>query len=490
MARTESRTGARGGGRPRIAKPVLQVRDLHVYYGRSHALQGVDLELASGVLAVVGRNGMGKTTLCNAIAGLQPAARGAVRLDGEDVLGEPAHRIAARGLGYCPQGRRLWKSLTVDEHLKLAAKGRGSWTPERVYDTFPRLAERRTNGGAQLSGGEQQMLAIGRALLQDPTLLVLDEPTEGLAPVIVDQVATLLSTLADEGDVAVLLIEQNIAVATSVADDVAIMVNGRITDRMPAFELAGDRALQERLLGVGRHAHDEPDAAAVRPAAGTAPAAAVASVAPGSAGDAEAPSAAEVTPPADADFGRADPGPVTRWSTAGGATSSRDDGGATVRPFDRPVEPLWREPAGGRIAGLGGETIVAGTFDTKAAELRFLRERLAAAGVRSRSVDLSTSGRPSSADVPPHLVAAYHPRGASAVFGSDRGASVAAMTLAFERWIGHQPRARRRDRGGRLRRHGARRPPRSAPCRSACRRCWCRPWPPGMSAPTSALRTS
>ena len=444
MARTESRPQARGGGRTRAAKPVLQVRDLHVYYGRSHALQGVDLELVSGVLAVVGRNGMGKTTLCDAIAGLRPAARGAVRLDGEDVLGEPSHRIAARGLGYCPQGRRLWKSLTVDEHLKLAASGKGSWTPDRVYDTFPRLAERRTNGGAQLSGGEQQMLAIGRALLQDPTLLVLDEPTEGLAPVIVDQVEALLSALGDEGDVAVLLIEQNIAVATSVADDVAIMVNGRITDRMPAATLAGDRELQQRLLGVGRGAHDEPGVAAARPERPAASGASVAngaSVAPEPRGETGPADSTDGAAPAASDFGRADPGPVTRWSSAGGADPVREDGrgGATVRPFDRPVEPPWKEPDGGRIAGPGGETIVAGTFDTKGAELRFLRERLAAAGVRSRSVDLSTSGRPSSADVPPHLVAAYHPRGASAVFGADRGASVAAMTLAFERWIARQP---------------------------------------------------
>jgi len=181
---------------------VLQVRGLHVYYGQSHALQGIDLSLERGVHAVVGRNGMGKTTLCNAIMGLVPVAGGSIRFDGEEIAGRAPHQIAARGIGYTPQGRRLWPSLTVDEHLRLAASGSGAWTIERIYETFPRLAERRSNGGAQLSGGEQQMLAIARALVQDPQLLVLDEPTEGLAPVVVRQVEDLLASLAAEGDVA------------------------------------------------------------------------------------------------------------------------------------------------------------------------------------------------------------------------------------------------------------------------------------------------
>ncbi len=160
-----------------------------MHYGRAHALQGVSLSLAHGVLAVVGRNGMGKTTLCNAITGLVPAA-GSVRLAGTELLGLPPNEITGRGIGYVPQGRRVWPSLTVDEHLRLAARdAKGPWNPERIYRTFPRLAERKGNGGAQLSGGEQQMLAIARALLFNPRLLVMDEPTEGLAPVIVEQVA-------------------------------------------------------------------------------------------------------------------------------------------------------------------------------------------------------------------------------------------------------------------------------------------------------------
>jgi ABC-type branched-subunit amino acid transport system ATPase component len=155
---------------------------------------------------------MGKTTLCNAITGLVPAS-GSVRLAGEEILGLPPHAITNRGVGYVPQGRRVWPSLTVDEHLRLAAGGRsGAWTVARVYQTFPRLAERKGHGGAELSGGEQQMLAIARALLFNPMLLVMDEPTEGLAPVIVSQVADMLKHLAADGEISVLLIEQNLGV--------------------------------------------------------------------------------------------------------------------------------------------------------------------------------------------------------------------------------------------------------------------------------------
>ena len=174
--------------RPRPARgsaPILAVEKLDVYYGRAHALQEVSLRLEHGVTAVVGRNGMGKTTLCNAITGLVRAS-GSVRLAGEEILGLPPNAITSRGVGYVPQGRRVWPSLTVDEHLRLASRDRaGAWTVARVYQTFPRLAERKGNGGAELSGGEQQMLAIARALLFNPILLVMDEPTEGLAPVIV-----------------------------------------------------------------------------------------------------------------------------------------------------------------------------------------------------------------------------------------------------------------------------------------------------------------
>ncbi len=238
-----------------MADPVLRVHDLNVHYGASHALQGVNLEISGGIHAILGRNGMGKTTLCNTILGLLPATSGAVQLHGKECLGLASHKIARAGIGYTPQGRRLWPSLSVDEHLRLLARRGRKWGVARIYETFPRLAERRNNGGAQLSGGEQQMLAISRALLLDPTLLVLDEPTEGLAPVIVDHVCDVLSGIARDDDVTILLVEQNIAVVTEIARDVSVMVNGKITTVMPSSKLLGDKALQQSLMGVGRHEH-------------------------------------------------------------------------------------------------------------------------------------------------------------------------------------------------------------------------------------------
>ena len=227
--------------------PVLVVEGLDVYYGRAHALQGVSFTLDHGVFGIVGRNGMGKTTLCNAITGLLEAS-GSVRLQGEQILGLAPHQITRRGIAYVPQGRRVWPSLSVDETLRLVARQRREI--DRIYTLFPRLAERKGHGGAQLSGGEQQMLAIGRALLLEPRLLVMDEPTEGLAPVIVEQVARALRDLGGEGEIAVLLIEQNLGVAIDVADRIGVMVNGRIARELSAAELAADRELQERLLGV------------------------------------------------------------------------------------------------------------------------------------------------------------------------------------------------------------------------------------------------
>src|SRR5271165_2960888 len=242
--------------------PALDIRDLHVHFGGSHALQGIFLTLETGVLSVVGRNGMGKTTLCNAIVGLKPATRGSIRVFGREICGLAPHEIHRLGVAYVPQGRRCWPSLTVDEHLRLVENRsrQARWTVQRIYQTFPRLAERRDHGGAQLSGGEQQMLAICRALLSDPALLVMDEPTEGLAPMIVAQVEELLQTLARTGETAVLLIEQNIGVATSITERVAIMLNGRINRAMDANALTADRGLQQRLLGVGRRSEPSGEA--------------------------------------------------------------------------------------------------------------------------------------------------------------------------------------------------------------------------------------
>ncbi|MGJ5075798.1 ABC transporter permease [Bradyrhizobium oligotrophicum] len=408
----------------RRSAPALEVRGLDVYYGHSHALQGVDLRLDSGVFSLVGRNGMGKTTLCKAIMGLLRPSGGTVRLRGEDITGLNPARIARLGVGYVPQGRRLWRSLSVDEHLRLAAgQRRGAWTVERVYETFPRLAERRNNGGGQLSGGEQQMLAISRALLTNPQLLIMDEPTEGLAPVIVAQVEEMLIRLGQDGDMAVLVIEQNIGVATAISARVAIMVNGRINRIIDSARLAADRELQQRLLGVGQHAGDETDL-------GT-----------GQDGDAPAARAATPTTPKAAPVKVYVSNPVlpTRWSQPVPIAQIE----AKARTLSISVSRLDEAARQGReravpIASGPPAVIVAGTLDTKGDELRFIRDLVASHGLRTRLVDVSTSGRHTSCDVSAQEVALNHPRGGSAVFGTDRGASVTAMADAFARWLRRQ----------------------------------------------------
>jgi branched-chain amino acid transport system ATP-binding protein len=235
--------------------PLLVVDNLDVYYGRAHAVQGVSLTLERGIIAVVGRNGMGKTTLCNAIMGITPPrATGSIRYDGHELVGRQSYKIARHGLGYVPQGRRLFPSLTVEQHLRIAARagasnGGSEWTRERVYDLFPRLRERRRNGGAQLSGGEQQMLAIGRALVTNPKILVMDEPSEGLAPTVIESLIETFRVLEQEG-LAILLIEQNLGVATALAERQLVMIGGRIVAETTATELGSDPELQRRFLGV------------------------------------------------------------------------------------------------------------------------------------------------------------------------------------------------------------------------------------------------
>ncbi|WP_257170314.1 ABC transporter permease [Bradyrhizobium sp. SRS-191] len=408
----------------RRSAPALEVRGLDVYYGHSHALQGVDLRLDGGVFSLVGRNGMGKTTLCKAIMGLLRPSGGSVRLRGEDITGLNPARIARLGVGYVPQGRRLWRSLSVDEHLRLAAGlRRGAWTVDRVYETFPRLAERRSNGGGQLSGGEQQMLAISRALLTNPQLLIMDEPTEGLAPVIVAQVEEMLIRLGQDGDIAVLVIEQNIGVATAISPRVAIMVNGRINRIIDSARLAADRELQQRLLGVGQHAGDETDL--------------------GSEQVREEPVVRAATPAAP----KAAPvkvyvsNPVvpTRWSQPvpiAQIESKARTVSTSVTRLDEAAR-VGRE----RVAPVSSgppAVIVAGTLDTKGEELRFIRDIIASHGLRTRLVDVSTSGKHASCDVSAQEIALNHPRGGSAVFGADRGASVTAMADAFARWLRRQ----------------------------------------------------
>jgi branched-chain amino acid transport system ATP-binding protein len=231
---------------------LLAVEGLNAYYGSAHVLQDVSFELGEQAVAIVGRNGMGKTTLCAAIMGINPPrATGSVRFEGKELLGLGSHRIAALGVGYVPQGRRLFPSLSVDEHLRMVARRNGNsrWTVDRVYQLFPRLAERKRNGGAQLSGGEQQMLAIGRALVTNPKLLIMDEPSEGLAPTIIEMLVETFRMLEREG-LRILLIEQNLGVATSIAERQLVMVGGEIATETTASALSGDPELQRRYLGV------------------------------------------------------------------------------------------------------------------------------------------------------------------------------------------------------------------------------------------------
>jgi branched-chain amino acid transport system ATP-binding protein len=231
---------------------LLAVEGLNAYYGSAHVLQNVSFELGDQAISIVGRNGMGKTTLCAAIMGITPPrASGSVRFAGAELVGMPSHRIARLGIGYVPQGRRLFPSLTVDEHLRMAASGNGGrrWTIDHVYKLFPRLAERKRNGGAQLSGGEQQMLAIARALVTNPKLLIMDEPSEGLAPTVIEMLIDTFRALEQEG-LRILLIEQNLGVATSLAERQLVMVGGEIAVETTAGELSGDPELQRRYLGV------------------------------------------------------------------------------------------------------------------------------------------------------------------------------------------------------------------------------------------------
>lgn len=234
-----------------MTEPLLEISNLDVGYGQAQVLHGVHLEMAQEAVSVIGRNGMGKTTLCNAIMGLLPAMGGSIRFGGTELVGLAPYKVAAAGIGYVPQGRRLFTSLTVDEHLAMLARAaRGKrWTPTEVYELFPRLADRKKLSATSLSGGEQQMLAIGRALLLNADLMLMDEPSEGLAPTIVEQLVATSRRLVSEG-IAVLLVEQNLSVATAVSDRQVVMVSGRIETEISSEELLGDADAQRRYLGV------------------------------------------------------------------------------------------------------------------------------------------------------------------------------------------------------------------------------------------------
>ena len=233
-----------------MSSRVLDVADVHTYYGESHVLHGVTLTVADGeVLTILGRNGMGKTTLIRSIIGFTPPREGTVRLKGQDVAGFPPYRLVERGVALVPQGRRVFPSLSVRENLDVARRGKGRWNVERVYELFPRLRERAESRANKLSGGEQQMLAIARALMSNPELLLMDEPTEGLAPLLVREVGRVIGELKREG-LSILLVEQNLPLALGVADRVHILSRGQIVYTGSPAALAADEEVKSRYLGV------------------------------------------------------------------------------------------------------------------------------------------------------------------------------------------------------------------------------------------------
>jgi branched-chain amino acid transport system ATP-binding protein len=231
---------------------VLKVEEVHTYYGLSHILQGISLRIEAGeVVAVIGRNGVGKTTLVRSIVGLTPARRGRVLFKDTDITRMPPHRIAQLGVGLVPQGRRIFPSLSVREHLQVTARRRGTaqWTLGRMIELFPNLAERLGQTANKLSGGEQQMLAAGRALVGNPDLLLMDEPTEGLAPLMVRELGRLVATLKEAG-ASILLVEQQLAFVLRHADRIYILSKGQIVHHCRPAELAEDDETKSRYLGV------------------------------------------------------------------------------------------------------------------------------------------------------------------------------------------------------------------------------------------------
>ncbi len=229
---------------------MLEVSGVHTFYGESHVLQGVSLTVDAGqVVAILGRNGVGKTTLIRSIIGFTPPRQGTVRFKSQDITGWAPYRMTALGMALVPQGRRVFPSLSVRENLAVARRGNGRWSLERVYSVFPRLRERERNRANKLSGGEQQMLAIGRALMSNPDLLLMDEPTEGLAPIIVREVGRVIVELRQEG-LSILLVEQNLPLALSVADRVHILSRGQIVHSGTPAELRASEEVKARYLGV------------------------------------------------------------------------------------------------------------------------------------------------------------------------------------------------------------------------------------------------
>lgn len=399
-----------------MTKNALQIDKLNVHYGRAHILQEATLAVPdNSILAVVGRNGMGKTTLCNAIVGIIPSTSGAITVNDTNILGLSIDKIANLGVGYVPQGRHIWQSLTVDEHLSLAQSKNKKWTVERVYETFPKLKERRNNGGNQLSGGEQQMLAISRALLGNPNLLIMDEPTEGLAPIIVTQVEKLLLSLVAEGGLSILLIEQNLGVAMRVSKRIAIMRNGRIEVELDTKELAADKALQQKLLGVSAKKNDEP----VKIEKTT-----------------NDTIKTKINYQADALINLSESPNIFSYGNPLIPKKSVKNNYITANKIitkwnDTTIVATKNIYDNAKLLTL----YVVGTFDTKQRELFFVCDILTKQNLKVITVDVSTSNYSSPAKITPKMIARKHPNGMDAVFTGDRGTAVSAMAIAFKHYL-------------------------------------------------------
>jgi len=236
---------------------ALQAEGLHTFYGKSHILHGVSIAVEEGrITALLGRNGAGKSTTLRSLMGLTPPSQGRVEIFGRETTRWPPYRIAALGVGYVPEGRRVFPNLTVSENLRVPIMRPGQWNEERIFQLFPRLAERRRNRGRQLSGGEQEMLAIARALILNPKLLILDEPSQGLAPLIVREVFDVVARMRAEG-ISVLLVEQNARMSLEIADHAYVLDDGSVSYSGPAFELRADEARVQELAGASAEAWSE-----------------------------------------------------------------------------------------------------------------------------------------------------------------------------------------------------------------------------------------
>ncbi len=243
-----------------MSSAVLAAEGLHTFYGKSHILHGVGLEVREGeIVTLLGRNGAGKTTTLRSLVGLTPPRNGAVQIFGHATTAWPPYRIAALGVGYVPEGRHIFPNLTVEENLKVPLERPGPWTIARIHALFPRLAERRGNKGRQLSGGEQEMLAIARALILNPKLLILDEPSQGLAPLIVREVFKVVTSAREEG-ISILLVEQNVRAATEIADRAYVLDDGRVVYSGAAGEFAKDEERVRALAGASAEAWEGAEA--------------------------------------------------------------------------------------------------------------------------------------------------------------------------------------------------------------------------------------